>query len=128
MHELYDTLEELCEKVSREIEEANEKLGSGSMSAGDLEYVDKLTHTLKSIKTTLAMMGEGYSGDSYGNNSYAMQPRGGYTRRGRYSGRYNRRYSRDNGLTDELRELMQDAPDERTKQEFRQFISRIENL
>ena len=28
----------------------------------------------------------------------------------------------------ELRELMKDAPDDRTRQEFESFISRIENM
>lgn len=136
-------LHELCETLSREIGETNTKIrkAGGKLSAGDLEYVDKLTHALKSVKATLAMMDEeGYSGmypysmeSSYndrGGHSYA---RGRVNARrdsmGRYSGRYVRDgYSRDGGMVEELRELMQDAPDERTRQEFQRFISKIESM
>lgn len=130
-------LHELCETLSREIGEANEKIRSagGKLSAGDLEYVDKLTHALKSVKATVAMMEEeGYSGYPYmgrsyddGNRSYRGSYRGSYARnRGRYSS--ERGYSRDGGMVEELRELMQDAPDERTRQEFQRFISKIESM
>lgn len=133
---LYESLEELCGKVSKELEKANGKL-SGTMSAGDVEYIDKLTHTLKSIKTTMAMMDadEGYSSDAYGNTggtrgySHRTYPRrdsmGRYSRRG-----YSRNgYSMDGGeMVEELRDLMESAPDERTKREFHKFIEKIENM
>lgn len=121
-------LHEMCETLSREIGEANEKIRSagGKLSAGDLDYVDKLTHALKSVKATVAMMedDDGYSGNyPYRDGSY--NDRGGYTRMRNYSrGRYG--YSR-NDLTDKLRELMQDAPDERTRQEMKRMIEKMEN-
>lgn len=46
---------------------------------------------------------------------------------GRYSGRSNYSYGSDD-MVEELRELMQDAPDERTRQEFEQFIRKIEKM
>ena len=61
-------LHETCETLSRELGEANEKIkrAGGKMSSGDLEYLDRLTHAIKSVKTTIAMMeaeeGEGESG------------------------------------------------------------------
>lgn len=130
-------LHEMCETISEAISEANEKVraAGGKLTAGDVDYVDKLTHALKSIKTTMAMMEEeGYSGNdgsyraSYDGRSY----RGSYARgrmnarrdsMGRYSG--ERGYSRD-GLADELRELMQEAPDERIRQEFQRLIEKLE--
>lgn len=45
---------------------------------------------------------------------------------GRYTSR--RGYSYDDGMIEELRSLMENAPDERTKSEFRQFISKIEKM
>lgn len=118
-------LHELCETLSREIGEANDKIrkAGGKLSAGDLEYVDKLTHALKSVKATIAMQDEdGYSG------TYPHS----YRRMGRYSNRYSRdydrEYSRDGGMVEELRDLMRDAKDERTKQEFRRFIEKIESM
>lgn len=118
-------LHELCETLSREIGEANDKIraSGGKLTAGDLEYIDKLTHALKSVKATIAMMDdEGYSG-YYPNRSYNSY-RG---ERGSYRGR-SMGYSRDDGMIHELRELMNDATDERTKSEFKRFISKIESM
>lgn len=134
--------QDLCETISREIEEANDKIrkAGGKLSAGDVDYIDKLTHTLKSLKTTIAMV-EAEDGGESGRympgmyrNSYGMDDsynRGDSYRRGRDSmGRYTSRrgYSYDNGMIEELRDLMKSAPDERTKNEFRNFISRIESM
>lgn len=50
--------------------------------------------------------------------------------RGRFSRENRGGYSRDDAMADmidELRDLMQDAPDERTRRRFQQFISEIEN-
>jgi len=133
-------LHELCETLSREIGEANEKIraAGGKLSAGDLEYVDKLTHALKSVKATIAMMDDEeysgrypYMGGSYdmggGNRgSYGSYARGGQRRNS--MGRYSRGYSRGGDMLSELRELMQEAPDERTRQEFQRFISKVESM
>ena len=89
---------------------------------------------------------EDYSEDDYSNRgrSYdSMYERGG---RRSHRGSYGRmayarkrdsmgRYSRDGGysqaaddMVQELRELMRDAPDERTRQEFQRFIQKIEQM
>ena len=149
MHELYEDLEEMCEVLADELNKTNEKLekSGGQMSAGDLEYVNKLTHSIKSIKTTMAMIeaeDDGYSnnmsyedgrsyrnsynrGGSYRGSSYA-RGRGSNARRdsrGRYS---SRGYSMDDGMIMELKELMQEAPDENTRKEFQKFISKMESM
>ena len=61
MHEL-DNLYEICETLDRELTEANEKIrqAGGKLSAGDLEVIDKITHSIKSVKTTISMLEEGY--------------------------------------------------------------------
>lgn len=142
-------LHELCETISREIADANEKVraAGGKMSAGDVDYIDKLTHTLKSIKATIAMMddeegeyssraypgGMGGSyrysrmGGSYRGGSYA-RGRGGNARRdnmGRYS---SNGYSRDDGMADELREMMEDAPNETIKRDIQRIVEKIEQM
>ena len=136
-------LHEMCEVLSRELGEANEKIRSagGKLSGSDLDYVDKLTHALKSIKTTIAMVEAEDDGESgYYMPQYGAYTGGGSYNRGRYyarggqrrdsMGRYSRRggMSYDDGMVEELRELMEQAPDERTKQEFRHFISKIEGM
>lgn len=112
-------LHELCETLTREIADTNDKIraAGGKITAGDMDYIDKLTHALKSVKSVMAMGDDdGYSG------RYAYD----YPRRDNM--RYSRRYSRGGGMVDELRDLMRDAPDERTKAEFQRFISKIETM
>lgn len=145
-------LHELCETIGRAINTANEKVRSagGKVSSADMDYLDKLTHSLKSIKGVIRMIEEEEDdGASYGDRSY----RDGYSRRmyrggsygdgsyndGSYArGRMNARrdsmgrYSGNGGsyggsMVDELRELMQDAPDEQTRQEMQRLIQKMEN-
>ncbi len=161
-------LYELCETIKEEIGEANEKIkkAGGKLSGSDVEYIDKLTHSLKSIKAVMAMM-EDEDEDEYSGASYARGGRGGnrggrsyrggsyrgssyddgmmtggeggsYARdgRGRGSnarrdsmGRYSSRmdgYSRHGDVVESLREVMEDAPDDRTRMEIQRLIEKIE--
>jgi len=136
MHNIED-LHELCETLSREVGDANEKIraAGGKMTSGDLEYIDRLTHALKSVKTTIAMVEAedgGESGRYMPRYNYGGYNGGNYSyRRGRDSmGRYTSRrgYSYDDGMIEELRSLMENAPDEATKREFRQFIAKMEKM
>lgn len=152
MHDLYEDLHELCEVIEKDIAKTNEKLrmSGGEMSGSDLEYVDKLTHAMKSIKTTMAMMDaeeDGYSREgsgrnnsngsysgNYGMNSGRYYPGYSYAGRGRGSnakrdsmGRYSRGYSRgDEEMVEEVRELMEKAPDEQTRRDFQKILDRME--
>lgn len=131
MDKKLETLHDLCEVISRELEDANEKIrkAGGKISAGDLEYIDKLTHSLKSIKTTIAMM-EAEDEDGYSNRGYMPYYGGGMSYAGRMNakrdsvGRYSREgrdYSRNHGYSyaedmeqtrEEMRELAQKMPEE----------------
>ncbi len=135
-------LHELCETISREIADANEKIraAGGKLSAGDVDYIDKLTHTLKSIKGVEAMSEDdgGYSSRSYPDGmggsyrSYPRMYRGGSYARGRKRdsmGRYSiNGYSRDDGMVDELRGLMEDAPNEAIKRDIQRLIDKVEQM
>ena len=144
MEELYKLKETLC----NELEEYAKK---GKMSAGDLDVVDKLSHTIKNIDKIIEKYDEdeysgamGYSnrmsyarggnrGENrgYSNENYSMaRGRGSNARRdsrGRYSSEYRDGYS-GHDMVMELRELMEDAPDERTKEEFEKFIRKMEHM
>lgn len=143
MEKKLETLYDLCEIVSRELEDCNEKIrkAGGKLSPGDVEYLDKLTHMLKSLKTTIAMMESedeegGYSGRyvprmgayygpggmSYaggrGGNRGGGSNRGGSSYDGGSSYRGQRRdsmgrYSRDGGYSyaAELDGIMEDLRD-----------------
>ena len=137
MHELY----ELKEMLMKELEEYGKK---GELSSGSLDVVDKLSHTIKNLCKIIDDMESGqYSmadDMSYrrGGNSYRYDDRGrSYARgRGRNAKRDSMgRYSSDGGysmaaddMVRELRELMEDAPDDRTRQEFQRFITKIEQM
>lgn len=145
MQDLYALREMLC----KELKEYGKK---GELTAGSLDVVDKLTHTLKNLDKIIEKAEEtsvgSYDGsyrNSYDTETDRMSNRGSYTRsldngsyaRGRGSGarrdsmgRYSseRGYSRDEKMVMELRELMQEAPDERTRMEFQRFIDKIESM
>lgn len=137
MHRLYDDLGEICEILADELSKTNEKLNKagGEITAGDLEYVNRLTHAIKSVKTSMAMIEAEDSGYSY-DDGMSMNNGGSYRNsyaRGRNArrdsrGRYSRGYSRDSGMVSELRELMKDAPDEQTRMEMQRMISRMESM
>ena len=127
MHKLYELKDMLCE----ELEEYGSK---NKLDVGGLDIVDKLSHTIKNLDKIIEKYeDEGYSergsyddGMMY-NRSYARRDNmGRYSREGRRSMR--RGYSRDDGMIMELRELMKDAPDEKTRMEFERFISKIEGM
>lgn len=148
--DLYNDLEEICERLSKELKKANEKLNGREMTAADTAYMDQLLHSLKSVKTVMAMMdaesgddGSSYDGRSYEGRSYrGASGRSGRRTRdsmGRYSGDYNgmryygnysgrRGYSRDGEMISNLRELMEDAPDEQTRSDLQRMISRMEMM
>ena len=139
MHDLYELKEMLC----KELEEYGQK---GELSTGSLEVIDKLAHSVKNIGKIIEMceeeeyssnygpyedgMGGSYArGGNRGGRSRGANQYGSYESRG---GSYKRdsrgRYSRDGGMIEDLRELMQEAPDDRTRQEFQKLIHKLENM
>ena len=110
INDLYD----LCEVISDKIAEANEKIrrGGGELSGGDVDYIDKLTHTLKSIKAIIAME----EADSDGGWSSATRGGMGRTRTRTRTPRRDGmgRYSRADGsehIVKKLESLMREASD-----------------
>lgn len=134
MHGIYELKEMLC----KELEEYGEK---GELSAGALDIVDKLAHTVKNLDKIIESYEEeeyssrdpyyggnmSYRGSSYdGERSYAR----GHGRNARRDsmGRYSSVYSRDTEMASKLRELMMDAPDERSRQEIQKLITKMETM
>ena len=129
INDLYD----LCDTISKEISDANRKIknAGGKMSAGDLETIDKMTHTLKSLKTGIAMAeaedgrssNRGYDGNFMHSDGYGYG-RGRSARRdsmGRYS-------SASHGLVDELRGMMDDAPNDQIRGEIQRLVDKLERM
>lgn len=138
MHKLYELKEKL-------MEELNEYADKDEMSAGDLEVVDKLTHTIKNLCKIIedaeeySEAGGSYEGGSYeGGGSYRNQysNRGSYAqgggggrggRGGSRGGQRARRggYSSYGSMVERLEELMEEAPDMRTRQEIERLINKM---
>lgn len=128
MKELYELKEMLC----KELKEYGSK---GEMTAGTLDVVDKLAHTVKNLDKIIEAYEEGESGyypwayddgmSRTRGRSYGMSGRrdsmGRYARDGRYD---NDGYSRHD-LSDKLRELMEEAPDERTRMEIKRLVDKM---
>ena len=143
MEEKLRSLHELCEIIDRALKEATEKIRSagGKLGAGDLDYVDKLTHSLKSIKTTIAMIeSEEEEGDGYSNRY--MMPYGrsyrGMSRNDGCSGARRRdsmgRYSRDGysyasfeTMINDLRGSMDELPEDK-RREVQRFIEKMDRM
>ena len=151
LKEVYD----LKETVGHKIAQANKKIkaNGGDIASDDVEIIDALTHSLKSLVTTCAMLEAenddgGYSGYSGhympawnpgitygrayrdGGNSYENRDgysgnHGGYSRN-RYSRENRNGYSRTGDMHDQLREMMEDAPDDVTRMEIKKLMDKMD--
>ena len=138
-------LYEMKETIANEIGEANKRIrqAGGKLNAGDVDIIDKLAHSMKSLATTCAMLEaeeDGYSGrnaPAYNPGiTYAREGHDGYSRNdsgnnGSYShkgySRENRNgYSRAGSMTEQLRQMMDEAPDDMTRNEIRKLMDRME--
>ena len=131
MHDLH----ELKEKLLKELEEYG---GNAKFSKEDVETIKYMASAIDHICNIAEGEEDGYSGrypywmgGAYADGNMGGNGRSNRSMRGGRSYRrgYSREgYSRDGGMVEELRELMQDAPDERTRQEFQRFIQKIESM
>lgn len=128
-----ETLEKLCEIVDRRLEMAADELSreGGKLNMEDARYLDLLTHTQKSIKTTMAMEGYGSSErrgrDSMGRytsraDGYEGRSEYGYPMMrawddGRSMDGYSERGRSMHGddIKDKLRRMADEADDERVR-------------
>ena len=121
-------MEELKEMLGEELDNIAKK---GELSNGSLDVIDKLTHSIKSIDTIMAMEDAGYSRDDgrmiHGNsyergNSYA-RGRGSNAKRDS-RGRYSSDYAMDD-LHDKLQDMMEEASNEREREAIRKVMNMI---
>lgn len=122
MQELYDLKEMLC----KELKDYGKK---DELSAGSLATIDTLAHAIKNLDKVIDAYEEGgYSERGYSmNGGYRYPMDGGGYRGGSYARRRDSmgRYSRDDGMVNELRELMKDAP-ESVKHDLQRVIDKID--
>lgn len=121
---------ELRDTLCRELDEI---AGKGELSAGDLETVDKLTHTLKNLDKIMmgveySNAGDWYAMGNYGRDGYRVDYRDGTSYRGRKRdsmGRYSRSDARED-MAEKLRRMVDDAPDSRTREALEKAMRILE--
>lgn len=138
---------ELKEMLCKELEEITMK---GELTAGSLDTVDKLTHSIKSLVTIMAMEESGYSNeggysgarrrDSMGryadSGSYGRymdsENDGGYSGRRYNDGGYSgRRYSRDEGkshMIHKMEKMVENASTQEDRETLQQALSKLKNM
>lgn len=132
MHDIIKLKEMLCEEL--------EGYGRrGDLSAGELDIVDKLAHAVKNLGKVIEMDEEAeYSGRGLYYGGYDGN-RGGSYARGRKSrrdsmGRYSREYTREGysraaeDMVDQLKDMMNNAPDEQTRTDIRRIVEKLEKM
>ena len=134
----------LCTEIDDTIDSI---MREGKMSINDLEIIDKLTHSLKSVITTMAMEDSGYSyNDGYsgargrssmgrygdGGNSGRYYDNSGYSGRRYSDGGYSgRRYSRDEGksyMIQQFEKLMNDVSSQEEHEVLQSAINKLKNM
>ena len=105
MNELHELKERLVDELK--------DYGKRDITSGSLDMIDKLAHATKNLDKIIQE--DGYSGryhDDWGRS---------YARKRDAMGRYSRA-----GMADKLRELMADAPDEKSREEIRRLADKME--
>lgn len=131
MNAIYELKEMLCDELEQLMQRG---------SNINIDLVDKLTHSLKSVETIIAMHEGGYSthvmyddsndynsyrGNSYGNQRYNSYGRNGVRMNRRFTG-----YSRDNGKEDmieSLHNMLNEASTDKEKNAIHQCIEKLQN-
>jgi hypothetical protein len=126
-------MNESLDKIKKMVCEGLDQMAmKGELSPSNLDHVDKLCHTLKSIETIQAMKGSdnGYSGrymtrysrgDEYDGHSYT-----GGSNSNNGGGSYGF-YSRENGteLANELRHMLERTNSERDRRALQDCITKM---
>ena len=140
--ELLKELKDLKETIANEIAQANKEIkkSGGDLNSGDIEMIDKLAHSMKSLVTTCAMleaeddggyseryMAPYYSRDDGNTRRNGSGNYGSYARNeSRYSRDNRNGYSRGANWNDHLRMMMDEAPDEATRMDIKKLMDKYD--
>ena len=144
MHEIKNLKEKLC----RELEEYSSK---GRLDEETLRIIDTIAHTIKNLNKIIeqAEMSE-YSEGPHFRGTYSMANNNNYSNGYNYANNNNsngysnnwrmmpdfngsysgaNRYSMSNSvIMDKLQQLLNDAPDEKTRREIQKFMNHMEQI
>ena len=137
MNSYHDLKKILCTEIDDTV---NSIMQQGKMTMGDLEAIDKLTHSLKSLITTMAMEDSGYSYESgYSGirrrdnmGRYADGYDNGYSYRKYYDNSYPmKRYSRDEGrehMIHQFEKMMEESSSPAEHEILQSAINKLRNM
>ena len=115
MKELYELKEKLCDELK--------EYGRKEVTGGALDVIDKLAHAIKNLDKIIENSDDGYSNYS---RDYGM--RRSYARNRDAKGRYSRGYSYHGEDIMELKEMMENAPNESIRQDYKRIIEKMEAM
>lgn len=118
MTELYDILCDELEKIT----------AKGELTAGSLDAVDKIVDIMKDIEEMgysgdENMMGRSYRGSYRDGRSYRSYNRGSYAQRRDSRGRYSR-----HDIVEQLEDIADSAPNEKSRKEIERLITKMEQM
>lgn len=137
-------MDKLIKYICDELDELEMKASKGNLSAAEIQYGDTLAHFKKNLLTAEAMeeASDDYSsnygsyarngqmnygnGTSYRNDRSYARGRRGYVKRDAM-GRYSRDGEMD-GVVEDLKELMDDAPNEQVRTEIHKLVKKFESM
>lgn len=125
-------MHKLLDYTCSELEDIEKKAEKGGLSMSEVQYADTLAHLKKNLLKSEQMEGEseysmrGYTSRTmplYYGNSYAGRRNARLDSMGRYSREGYSRAAEDMAV--QLRDLMEDAPDEQTRMDIKRIIDRM---
>lgn len=123
-------LEKVRDMLCEELDEIAE---DGKLTAGKVEEIDKLTHSIKSIDTILAMREGGYSSRGFGYPRYYYDHDHHYddgysdARKRDARGRYSSADEHEHMIR-ELHDAMNMAKDSAVREDIRRLIDKVERM
>lgn len=133
-------MDKLISYICDELEELEKKAAKGNLSAAEIQYGDTLAHFKKNLLTAEAMEeadGEYSSRYYYDSRPMPMNNSRDWNETSYARGRRNAkrdsmgRYSRDgemDTLVSDLRELMDDAPNDHVRTEISKLVKKFESM
>ena len=124
-------MHKLIEYVCDELEELERKIDKGGkLSMQEIEYADKLAHIKKSLLAADEMWEDGEYSNARGDRSYARMMDRSYAQRRDARGRYSRErgYSMAGDISEDLKDLMQEAPHNQTRQDIQRIVDRLSRM
>jgi hypothetical protein len=123
------------EKIKREYLEEIIEMGKDGIRKENIEMMDYLTHTAKSLCGIIHSFDEESYGRSYGDNygeNYGDNYGNDHDSAGGY-GRYSRRdsmgrYASDKSWMERLKRMEDEAPNEKARREVEEFRRRVERM